>query len=117
MSKSEDADHDARIAAIINSAPRHLVTAKVERSPELPDDNKSDRIAAILSSVPRHLITGTAGVESSPEVSDESPGNLSIPESPFNKKKTTRWSHIWFPENGYQVEVEGKPRWVCKRCR
>ena len=62
-----------------------------------------------LSSLPESIDLPEAGSNSI------EPHSSSIPEV-FLAKKSRRSSHIWLPDNGYAVEVNGKLRWKCKRC-
>jgi hypothetical protein len=68
-----------------------------------------------LSSVPSDIFTPRVG--SNPAERDTaSEASRDIP-AVFQGKKKARTSHIWSPENGCEIEVNGIRRWRCNRCK
>jgi hypothetical protein len=68
-----------------------------------------------LSSVPSDIFTPRLG--SNPAERDTaSEASRDIP-AVFQGKKKARTSHIWSPENGCEIEVNGIRRWRCNRCK
>jgi hypothetical protein len=44
------------------------------------------------------------------------PDTVTIPPV-FQAKKKQRSSHVWHPDNGEEVTIDGEGRWKCNRCR
>jgi hypothetical protein len=68
-------------------------------------------VSSGLSSVPSSMFTPAVG--SNPAERDSSPDNI---PAVFLAKKKVRTSHVWLPENGEEVAIDGQPRWKCNRC-
>jgi hypothetical protein len=47
---------------------------------------------------------------------ENEPGRSTVP-AVFRAKAKVCHSHIWLPENGIELEEEGRVRWKCMRCR
>jgi hypothetical protein len=48
---------------------------------------------------------------------DENESGRSTVPDVFRAKAKVHHSHIWLPENGIEIEEEGRVRWKCMRCR